>query len=182
MSILKSGVGFLLLAVIITLTVFYFNRGKDVTVKHIDGVLNAVEGVNINAIDLTSYDGEDIQGSAVISMVESLTNSTANVNVLVYTNKETDTSGNITYNTVSEYTQSGPNASFTLADLDDINNVYVLSSERENFPDMSSVAKAGKGDYRVKTSEAYINPTSYYNVNCHYTANGALAFVVITQK
>jgi len=178
MSILKSGVGFLLLAVIITLTVFYFNRGKDVTVKHIDGVLNAVEGVNINAIDLTSYDGEDIQGSAVISMVESLTNSTANVNVLVYTN-----GGSV----VAEYTQTGPTTwkedetdpdkMFSLS-----GNPYDLAATEYQLTGAAASATPTSANYRIKTDKTYINPISTYAVKCHYTSNNALAFVTITQK
>ena len=177
MSILKSGVGFLLLAVLITVTVLYFNRGKDVATQHADNVLNIAEGINIDAVDLTSYDGKTIKGSSAISILESLVNSNADVPVLVFTNGG---------NSVAEYTKSGASSTedFTYAAgtyklNNDSNKSYELTTTEKN---KVSAASEVNGNYRNKTDVSYINPSEEYKVTCHYTSNEALAFVTIIQQ
>ena len=172
MSILKSGVGFLLLAVLITVTVVYFNRGKDVTTKHADNIFSTIEGISVGAVDLSTYDGKSIDGSEVISILESLTSSNLDTPVLVYTNKTAQGTTPETYKYhVAEYTNAGAtNGSFLTKD------VY-----RAATTNPASGIEA-TGSYRDSTNTTYINPTVKYLVKCHYTSNKALAFVTVTQQ
>lgn len=163
-DVLSAAVGFFLLAAIIVLTIVYFNRGKDVVTKNADGVLSIVENAAAGIIDIEKYNGESVQGSVVISIIESLASSDAAAPVLVYTSKGT---------AVAEYTKAGA----TLADnISLTTGVYAASSTKP--------AEAVKytGNYRVKTDATYINPVQFYTVKCHYTANEALAFVSIVQQ
>lgn len=164
MEVLSAAVGFLLLATLIILTITYFNRGKDVVTKNADGVLSVVENADAGAIDIEKYDGESVQGSVVISIIESLPGSNATTPILVYTSKGA---------AVAEYTKTGA----TLAD-----NINFAAGAYAASDTKPVEATKSTGNYRVKTDTTYINPVQFYTVKCHYTANKALAFVSITQN
>lgn len=163
MEMLGIAVGFLLTATIIILSITYFNRGKDVTTKNADGILSIVENSSAGAIDVEKYDGESVQGSVVISIIESLPSASSTTPILVYTNGKAN---------VAEYTQAGA----TAADSINFNvGVYAVSAK-------PTEAVKSTGNYLVKTDVTYINPTQYYTVKCVYTNNKALAYVAVTQN
>lgn len=162
-EMLSIAVLFLLSAITIVFSITYFNRSKDSATKNADGILSIVEGFSVGIVDVEKYNGKSVQGSVVISIIESLPSTTSATPVLVYTNGGAN---------VAEYTQSGA----TAAENIDFNaGVYAASTK-------PTEATKSTGNYPVKTDVTYINPTQYYTIKCVYTGNKTLAYVMVTQN
>ena len=167
MKILGAAVGFLFTSAVIILSVTYFNRGKEVVTNNAEGILSIIENSDMGGINMESYNGMNVPGSIVISMIESLSTNASSVPVLVYTSGGT---------TVSEYTSTGATTNLTMANL--TTGIYAMTKVP---PDTDGVT-ALNGEYKQKNNRAYINPTQTYSVRCHYTQNEALAFVSIVHN
>lgn len=165
-KMILSAVGFLFAAVLIFVMVSYFNRGKSVTTKNADSALALLENAETGSVDIEEYDGETVQGSVVISIIESLPTNSNSVKVLVYTS-----GGSV----VSEYTNAGTTNE---SNINLTASPYNVATEA---PKSTGVTKA-TGNYKIKTDATYINPTQNYLVECRYTPNEALAYVAITHK
>lgn len=153
-DVILAAVGFLLVAILVAITIKYFNRGTDVVTKNAEGVLSAAEGGFMGVVDFEKYDKKPVQGSTVISIIESLKNTDSQVRILVYTNGK---------KTVAEYT-----------------NIGAIPKDKIT-PPATPAATAATGNYREKKDDTYINPTLTYTINCHYTDNKTVDYVTIMQ-
>lgn len=171
LKVLGVAVGFLLSATLIILSITYFNRGKSVVTENAEGVLALIENSSVGNTNLKTYDGMDVQGSIVISMVESLSTDKSPVPILVFTSKGA---------VVSEYTKAGATKEFSRSSLNDKDPYKLVPNWQTGI--VSDRTIFASGDYKQKNSTAYINPTQTYSVTCHYTSNEALAFITIVHK
>lgn len=156
MDVILAAVGFLLVAILVAITIKYFNRGKDVVEKNAEGALSAAESVVL--ADFEKYDGQEVQGSTVISMIENLKASNSNVIIYVYTNGG---------KTVAQYTNAGA-----------VPTVTPPSGAAE----ITTTPAPEAGKYTDTKSNTYINPRLTYKVTCHKTGSKAVEYVTVVQK
>ena len=180
MSIIKSGVGFALLAVLITVMVLYFNRGKDATTQQMDNVLSIVEGTELSVVNLASYNGKSVKGATVVSIIEGMASSNLDTPVVVFTN---GTSSYAVYtkdgldNSKVTVTTGTAGTSGTLAKV----KLPATGAATYNISGVYTCASA-TGSYNTKTSPTYINPSLFYTVECHYNSNKTIDCVTIVQQ